>query len=265
MKKRTIFAEKTGKVTKTKIYFLSDIHLGAPYINEHVMHERRLVDFLESIKEEAKEIYFLGDVFDFWFEYKRVIPRGFVRFQAKVAELADSGVAVHFFAGNHDMWMFDYFQQELGVQVHYRPMVKKIGKRTLFLAHGEDLGSENRTFKALLRLFRTKWVQRMFSVLIHPNSAIRFARNWSMKSRRKNGEKESTAYLGEDKEHLVQFAKHYKGEEAIDYFIFGHRHIVLDLIIKKDSHVIILGDWLSHFSYALLENDHLSLAEYTKA
>lgn len=244
---------------RTKTYFLSDLHLGAPYIEDAKGHEARIITFLDSIQEDAKTIYLLGDIFDFWYEYKEVVPKGFIRFQGKIAELCDKGIDVHFFCGNHDMWMFTYFQEEMGVTVHRGPEIITIDNKTYLLAHGEDLGVEDKIFLKLLQVFRSKIAQWMFSTLLHPNLAMRLAHKWSHNSRLKSGQKETSTYLGEDNEHLVKFAKTYKGDQHIDYFIFGHRHIVLDLMIKKDSRVIILGDWLQHFSYAEVEDGFLAL------
>ena len=252
-------------MNRTKTYFLSDAHLGAPYIKDPKAHEKRLVDFLDSIKESAKEIYLLGDIFDFWYEYKHVIPKGFVRFQGKIAELSDSGIKIHIFGGNHDMWMFTYFQEELGIELHHEPTIVKIDGKSFFLAHGEDLGIDDWAFKTLLKLFKAPWFRWVGSTFFHPNLLMNFAKVWSNKSRLKHGKKEVTQYLGEDNEHLVKFAKHYQGTEHIDYFIFGHRHIVLDLMIKKDSRVIILGDWISHYSHAEVENGQLILSENSES
>lgn len=246
---------------RNKIYFLSDAHLGAPYIKDPKAHEARLVHFLDRIKDDAKEIYFLGDIFDFWYEWKHIVPKGFIRFQGKVAELVDSGIKVHFFGGNHDMWMFSYFQKELGVDVYHQPTLVDIDGKTFFLAHGEDLGVDDRLFKAMLRLFRAPWFRWLFSTFVPPSWTMRFAKSWSVKSRKRHGHQEGLKYLGEDKENLVQFAKSHKSTQHIDYFIFGHRHIMLDLMLKKDSRVIILGDWIRHFSYAVVENGQLQLTD----
>lgn len=244
-------------MNRTKTYFLSDAHLGAPYIKDHKAHEQRLVDFLDSIKSSAKDIYLLGDIFDFWYEYKHVIPKGFVRFQGKIAELADSGIKIHLFGGNHDMWMYTYFQKELGVTLYHAPEVVTIEGKTFFLAHGEDLGISDWKLKLMYKIFHSSFVRWCFSHLIHPDCAINFAKRWSEKSRGKNDKKETTKYLGEEKEYLVKFAKSYQSDTHIDYFIFGHRHIVLDLMLKKDSRIIILGDWINQYSYAVVENGQL--------
>lgn len=246
-------------MNRTKTYFISDLHLGAPYIKDPKAHERRIINFLDTIKVDAKSIYLLGDIFDFWYEYKAVVPKGFVRFQAKIAELCDSGIDVHFFPGNHDTWMFEYFQEELGVQLHRKPSIVNIDNKTFFLAHGEDLGIDDWAFKKMLQLFKSSWFQCLFSTFVHPNLAIRFAKAWSAKSRHKNNSKNELTYLGEDKEHLVKFAKNYKTDQHIDYFIFGHRHLVLDLMFKVDSRVVILGDWINHFSYAEVTEGQLKL------
>ena len=241
---------------------MSDIHLGAPYIQDHREHERRVLTFLDDIKQDAEEIFFVGDIFDFWFEYRYTIPRGYTRFFGKIAELSDAGIKVHFFGGNHDMWMFDYFQEELGVEVHMQSQLMMRQDKQLFVAHGEDLGIDDKAFKLLLRLFRSKrfrWVVRTF---VHPDLLMSIARKWSQKSRHSNDEKQISNYLGEDKEYLVKFAKSYIVDSTVNYFVFGHRHIELDLMIKKNSNVIILGDWIKHFTYAVMEDGHLVLSEY---
>lgn len=244
-----------------KIYFLSDIHLGAPYIKDHKEHEQRVVRFLDDIKKDAEEIFFLGDIFDFWLACRYTIPQGFTRFLGKVAELSDAGIKIHFFGGNHDMWMFDYFQKELGIEVHLQSkIIERYGKR-YFLAHGEDLGIDDKAFKMLLSVFRASWFHWVIRTLVHPDWMMFIARKWSGKSRHKNDEKQVSNYLGENKEYLVKFAKSYRGED-INYFIFGHRHIVLDLMIKKDSRVIILGDWIRHFTYAVVDQSQLQLNTY---
>ncbi len=250
---------------KNKTYFLSDIHLGAPYIKDAKAHEARVVSFLDSIKEEAKEIYLLGDIFDFWYEWENLIPKGFVRFQGKLAELVDAGVKVHLFGGNHDMWMYGYLADEIGVKLYHEPTLLQIDGKTFFLAHGEDLGIDDKFFKAMLKLFRAKWFRRFFSTFVPPSWVMRFAKGWSDKSRAQHDKRGSLQYLGEDHEHLVQFAKNYKGTEHIDYFIFGHRHIVLDLMLRKDSRVVILGDWIRHFSYAEVLDGQLQLSEYSES
>ncbi len=245
---------------RTKTYFLSDAHLGAPYIKDSKAHEKRLIRFLDKIKDDAKTIYLLGDIFDYWYEYKHVIPKGFVRFQAKLAELVDNGIEIHYFGGNHDMWIFGYFEEELGIILHHKPKTITIDGKTFFLAHGEDIGIEDWKFKFLLKVFRSPIVRWAFSNLIHPDLSMSLAKKWSGNSRKKNADNETAKYMGEDKEFMVKFAKAYD-KEHIDYFIFGHRHILLDLMIKKNSRVIILGDWISHFSYAIVEDGNLSLRD----
>lgn len=248
-------------MTDKKIYFLSDIHLGAPYIKDHKKHEQRVVSFLESIKDTAEEIYFLGDVFDFWFEYRFVIPQGFTRFLGKIAELSDCGIKIHMFGGNHDMWMFHYFQDELGVEIHQLTQKVTLQGKDFFLAHGEDLGVTDKTFLLMLKIFRASWFHWFSKTLIHPDLMMKVAKSWSVKSRHKNGIKGSTRFLGEDREYQVKFAKNYKGD-PVDFFIFGHRHIVLDLMLSKKTRVIILGDWISNFTYAELYKGQLELKNY---
>ncbi len=245
-------------MAQDKTYFLSDLHLGAPYISEPKEHEIRIISFLDSIKHDAKDIYFVGDIFDFWFEWEKVIPKGFVRFQGKIAELADNGIGIHFFGGNHDMWMRDYFEKELGVKMYFEPTILELEGQRCYIAHGEDLGIDDFGFKFILKIFRSSCTRWLFSTFIHPNVAIKLAYKWSNNSR-KNHKDEELKFLGEDKEHLIKFAKQYEGEEEINFFIFGHRHIELDLMIKKNTRVVILGDWINQYTYAVLHEGHLVL------
>ncbi|MEG1617612.1 MAG: UDP-2,3-diacylglucosamine diphosphatase [Bacteroidales bacterium] len=242
-----------------KIYFLSDAHLGSKTFDNPLENERRLVRFLDSIKEDAKAIYLLGDIIDFWYEYKTVVPRGFTRFFGKIAELTDRGIEVHWFAGNHDIWMFDYLPQEIGVILHHQPMVTQINGKKLFLAHGDGLGDDSKGYKLMSGFFRNKFCQRLFSA-IHPRWTVAFAHKWSQHSRL-NGS-EFDAFLGEDKEHLVKFSRDYLQTQKVDYFIFGHRHIMLDLMLSRESRILILGDWVNHFSFAVMEGEDLWLEQF---
>ena len=248
---------------KDKTYFLSDLHLGAPYITDHKAHEAYIISFLDSIKSDAKEIYFVGDIFDFWYEWKAVIPKGFVRFQGKIAELVDSGIDIHFFGGNHDMWMYGYFEKELGVKLYHHPTTINIQGQTFFIAHGEDLGVDDIMFKFMLKMLRSTFVRWIYSTFVPSSLAIKLAKIWSTNSRKKHKDTHSS-FLGEDKEYLVKYAKQYEGNEDINFFIFGHRHIVLDLMIKKSTRVIILGDWITNNSYAMLHEGIMTLTTYEK-
>jgi len=265
-------------VSRKKIYFLSDLHLGSvshkknatgmestvlpsaatsksSLLPEHEV-ERKICRWLDSIKDDAKAIYLLGDIFDYWFEYKNVVPRGFTRFLGKISELTDSGIEVHFFIGNHDIWVTDYLSTECGMVVHTDPLVCDLYGKKFFLAHGDGLGDKSTSFKLLRKLFHSKFCRKLFAN-IHPRWTVSFAHKWSGHSRETGGVEE---YLGEDKEYLVQFTKeHLKMAPNINYFIFGHRHILLDLMLSSTSRVIILGDWITHFSYAVFDGDNMSL------
>lgn len=241
-------------MARNKIYFFSDAHLGAQTIDDPRKHELTLVRWLDSIKNDAHAIYMMGDILDFWFEYKKVIPRGFTRFFGKLAELTDAGIEVHWFIGNHDMWIFDYIPQELGVIVHKKPEEVDLNGKRFFLAHGDGLADESRLFRIIRSIFHNRFCQWLFSG-VHPRWTIGLAHAWSKLSRKQGVNNE---YLGEDNEFLVTFSKDYlKKHPNINFFIYGHRHIVLDLMIAKTSRVIILGDWISHFSYAVLEGENL--------
>lgn len=262
---------------KKKVYFLSDVHLGSAshkknvnkrhlttlptvkidndYFPQHEV-ERKLCRWLDSVKQDAQAIYLLGDIFDYWFEYKNVVPRGFTRLLGKIAEITDSGIDIHFFIGNHDIWVTDYLQKECGMIVHTEPLVKDIFGKKFFLAHGDGLGDKSLSFKILRKLFHSKVCRKPFAA-IHPRWTVGFAHRWSNHSRETGDMYE---YLGEDKEYLVIFAKqHLKVAPNINFFIFGHRHILLDLMIAATCRVVILGDWITHFSYGVFDGENFSL------
>ncbi|MDH8702412.1 UDP-2,3-diacylglucosamine hydrolase [Dysgonomonadaceae bacterium PH5-43] len=250
-------------MAKQNIYFASDMHFGSDAIENPIDTERRFVRWLDSIKDDAKAIYLLGDVFDFWFEYKKVVPKGFTRFLGKIAELSDNGTEIHLFIGNHDIWIFDYLPKETGAIVHRNPLTTKIYGKTFYLAHGDGLGDESRSFKFLRSIFHNKICQYLFARV--PSAwGIGFGHRWS-KSNRKKSLARPTPYMGEDKEHLVKFAKKHLAEHPeIDYFVFGHRHIMLDLMLNKQSRILIIGDWMEYYSYAIFNGTDISLEQYTE-
>ncbi|MDR1720502.1 MAG: UDP-2,3-diacylglucosamine diphosphatase [Dysgonamonadaceae bacterium] len=244
-----------------KIYFASDMHFGSDAFEDPSITEKRFVRWLDVIKHDAGALYLLGDVFDFWYEYKYVIPRGFTRFLGKIAEMSDSGIEIHFFTGNHDVWIYDYLPSELGITLHKEPFLTELNGKKCYLAHGDGLGDHSRSFHFIRRIFHNKICQVLFSA-IHPRWGIAFARIWSRYSR-KTGLLNPEDYLGEDREYLVLFAKEYlKHHPEINYFIFGHRHILLDLSLSHESRVLILGDWLNYFSYAVLDGEQMSLEQF---
>lgn len=261
-----------------KTYFLSDVHLGAAYHQKNVgklssgIHtssepkdkplfvehevERKLCRWFDSVKSDAGTIYLLGDIFDYWFEYKNVVPRGFVRVLGKISELTDMGIEIHFFIGNHDIWLTDYLQDECNMIIHREPLVVDIAGKRFFLAHGDGLGDESKSFKIIRRIFHSEILRIPFAAL-HPRWTVGFAHAWSKHSRDTG---EMLDYLGEENEHLVHFAKnHLKNHPDINFYIFGHRHILLDLQLKQDSRIVVLGDWINYFSYGVFDGQKFSL------
>ena len=246
------------------IYFISDAHLGSLATQSRRTQERRLANFLDSIKHKASAVYLLGDMFDFWLEYRTVVPRGYTRFLGKLSELTDLGVEVHYFTGNHDLWVTDYLQTECGVTMHQctSDTVELYG-HIFYLAHGDGLGKETRGFRFLRACFHNKFCQTMLRA-IHPRWGVAFGLGWAKHSRlkheRQGGE---PPYQGENKEKLVLFAKDYlKTHPEVNFFIFGHRHIELDLMLSRSSRLLILGDWLTQFTYARFDGETMLLDSY---
>jgi UDP-2,3-diacylglucosamine hydrolase len=242
-----------------KIYFASDVHLGLPDFETSLKREKLFVKWLDEIKDDAKEIILLGDIFDFWFEYKRTIPKGFSRFLGKLCEITDSGIPVHFFIGNHDMWIFDYLPKETGIILHKGPITKEYDGKKFYLAHGDGLGPGDRSYKLLKRIFASRLLQWLFARL-HPNMGIWIANSWSSHSRYS---RETRPFEGEDKEWLIVYSKDLLKQEHFDYLVYGHRHFPLDLKLNESSRYINLGDWLSHFTYAVFDGNDMFLKNYT--
>ena len=252
------------------VYFLSDAHLGSLAIPHGRMQERRLVRFLDSIKDKAAAVYLLGDMFDFWYEYRLVVPKGFTRFLGKLSELTDMGVEVHYFTGNHDIWAYEYLEKECGVTLHKKPETTEIYGKVFFLAHGDGLGDPSKSFKMLKWIFHNSLCQTMFSAL-HPRWGLWFGLQWARHSRIEHERKGEPVYLGEDREHLVLYTKKYIEQHPnVDYYIYGHRHIEVDLQLPRPlqqgrdrrARMLILGDWISHFSYVVWDGDHLFMSQY---
>ncbi|MNK02201.1 UDP-2,3-diacylglucosamine hydrolase [compost metagenome] len=247
----------TGK----NIYFASDFHLGVPAGKSSLEREKRIIDWLNHIQKDAFEIYLVGDIFDFWFEYKHAIPKGFVRIQGKIAELVDSGIPVYFFTGNHDMWMFDYFEQELGVKIFREPVYRVYNGKKIVIGHGDGLGPGDRGYKFIKKVFAAKWSQWLFA-RIHPNFGIGLANYFSRKSRVATGDSDSK-FLGEDQEWLVQFCKEHEKTDPQDYYIFGHRHLPMTIKINERATYINLGEWLNYNTYAVFDGTETTLQEWT--
>ena len=242
-----------------KIYFSSDYHLGVPNSSDSLKREKKIVRWLEMAQKDAQEIFLMGDIFDFWFEYKHAIPKGFVRLQGKIAEITDSGIPVHFFIGNHDMWMFDYFEKELGVIMHRKHGPREIGEKKFFLGHGDGLGPGDNGYKFIKKVFANKFSQWCFA-RIHPNLGIGMANYWSRRSRSKN--KEPQKFLGADKEWLITYCNKKLEDNHYDYFIFGHRHWPIEHQLQNGSFYINLGDWLHHCTYAVFDGEKVELKKF---
>ena len=239
-----------------KIFFASDFHLGVPNEESSLVREKKIVRWLDSIKDEASEIYLLGDVFDFWFEYKRAIPKGFVRLQGKIAEITDSGIPVYWFIGNHDMWIFDYIPKELGVTIYRGEIEREYGGKKFFIGHGDGLGPGDHGYKFIKKVFRNRLCQWLFARL-HPNFGIGLA-NLSSKRSRAATEESDARYYGE-KEMLTQFSKDKLKEQHYDYFIFGHRHFPMEVHLNDKSIYYNLGDWINYFTYGVFDGEQFEL------
>lgn len=243
-----------------KIYFASDFHLGVPSFEKSLAREKRIVKWLDEIKHDASEIYLMGDMFDFWFEYKYAAPKGFVRLLGKIAEITDSGIPVTFFTGNHDMWMFDYLPREIGVTIYKDPIEKEFNGKKFFLGHGDGLGPGDKGYKFIKKIFSNKFCQWLFA-RIHPNFGIGMANYWSRKSRLSNGP-EDEKFTGEENEWLVVFAKDVLKNKHFDYFIFGHRHLPLDIKLTENSRYINLGEWVNYNTYAVFDGNTVELKKF---
>ncbi len=239
-----------------KIYFASDFHLGLPAGTPPLQREKKVVSWLNSIAGDASEIYLLGDIFDFWWEYKLVVPKGFTRFLGTISAITDSGIPIHFFTGNHDMWAGDYLQIECGMIIHRAPVTKVFNEKVFHLAHGEGLGTRDAGYKILLAAFRNRTLQKMYSAL-HPALGVGFGHRWSLSSRLGKGI--TLEFLGEDREDLIRYAKSILEKQKTDYFIFGHRHLAMSYKLGQTSEVIFLGDWIHTGNYAVWDGKKLSL------
>ncbi|MDX5419529.1 MAG: UDP-2,3-diacylglucosamine diphosphatase [Hymenobacteraceae bacterium] len=239
-----------------KVYFASDFHLGVPDAESSRAREKKIVRWLDSVKHDAAAILLLGDIFDFWFEYRHAIPKGFIRLQGKLAELTDAGIPVLFFTGNHDMWMFDYFPDELNIPIIREPISTNLGGHKFYIGHGDGLGPGDHTYKVLKRVFNNKACQWMFARL-HPNAGIGIANMWSRRSRISNT-KDDEKFFGED-EWLVQYCKEVEANQHHDFYVFGHRHLPLDMNINDSSRYVNLGEWVNFCSFGVYDGNDLKL------
>lgn len=243
-----------------KIYFLSDFHLGAPNHEASLVREKRIVRFLDEIKKDAAVIFILGDLFDFWYEYKKVVPKGFVRILGKLAELTDNGITIHFFVGNHDMWMNGYFEKELNIKVFFDPAEFEFNGKKFLIGHGDGLGPGDHKYKFMKKIFRNKFSQWLFGML-HPASGIGLADYFSRKSRAATGH-EDEKFLGEEKEWLIVYSRKLLQKKYFDFFVFGHRHLPIEFKLDDKSVYINLGDWIKYNSYAEFDGENIQLKYY---
>ncbi|MBX2942136.1 MAG: UDP-2,3-diacylglucosamine diphosphatase [Cyclobacteriaceae bacterium] len=243
-----------------KIYFASDFHLGVPNHTASLAREKIIIKWLDQIKKDAHSIYLLGDIFDFWFEYKHAIPKGFIRLQGKLAELRDAGMPIYFFTGNHDMWMFDYFPNELGIPIYRQPIVLEIGNQKLLIGHGDGLGPGDTSYKILKRFFNSSLCQWLFARL-HPNFGIGIAKYWSRNSRITNMKKEEK-FNGEENEYLLAYCRELEKTSHHDFYIFGHRHLPLDIKVGDKSRYINLGEWVNFNTYGVYDGKSIELRTF---
>lgn len=240
-----------------KIYFASDFHLGVPTHEKSLLREKKLVKWLTFIEQDAEEIFLVGDLFDFWFEHKYTVPKGFTRFLGKLAELSDKGIPVHIFTGNHDMWMYDYLPNEIGALLHKDNIRRTFNGKNFMIGHGDGLGPGDKQYKFLKRFFDSKICQWLFARL-HPNFSFGIANYFSRKSRAATGDKDAN-FRGEKDEWLIAFCKEVLKSEKIDYFIFGHRHLPIEFQLSQHSKYINLGDWINYNTYGVFDGENFEL------
>lgn len=243
-----------------KVYFASDQHLGAPTQEASFPREKKFVSWLNEVKKDADAIFILGDLFDFWFEYKTVVPKGFVRVLGKLAEIKDSGIPIYFFVGNHDLWMNDYFEKELNIPVYHSPQEFIINKKTFLIGHGDGLGPGDTGYKRMKKVFTFPLFQWMFRWL-HPDLGVKLGQYMSVKNKLISGD-EDAKFLGEENEWLVQYCKKKLTEKQYDFFVFGHRHLPMEIELQENSKYINLGDWVSFFTYGVFKKTEFILTKF---
>ena len=247
------------KTTK-KVYFASDQHLGAPTKEASFPRELKLIQWLDEVKKDADAIFLLGDLFDFWFEYKTVVPKGFVRVLGKLAEIRDSGIPIYFFVGNHDLWMHDYFEKELNIPVYHDNKEFTFNGKTFLIGHGDGKGPGDMGYKRMKKVFTnplSKWLFRW----LHPDIGVKLAQYLSVKNKLISGE-EDVKFLGKENEWLYQYCLRKLASKHYDYFVFGHRHLPLEIELNENSKYINLGDWIGYFTYGVFDGEKMELKVY---
>ena len=260
LEKKSIILEQGRKV-----YFSSDHHLGVPSFEKSQEREKIIIQWLESIRHDAQVIFLVGDIFDFWFEYAHVVPKGFVRLLGKLGELSDSGIELIIFTGNHDMWMFDYLTEELGATIYRNPIafefISEGSVKSFLIGHGDGLGPGDHVYKILKRIFANSFFQMLFR-LVHPDVGMWIAKEWSKRSRIANVNKGEERFMGEDKEWLLHYCKEVEAQKHHDFYIFGHRHLPLDLPVSAMSRYVNLGEWVTQQTFAEFDGARLSLKTF---
>ena len=255
--------EPISLASNRRVYFASDFHLGTPTPEESRQRELSVVAWLNAIQADAEVIFLVGDVFDFWFEYKRTIPKGFIRLQGKLAELTDAGTRIILFTGNHDMWINDYFTKEMGIPVYREPRRYDIGNKRFLVGHGDGLGPGDFVYKRLKTIFESRLARQVFR-WVHPDVGIKLAHAWSRQSRMSNETKGEEHFLGEEREWLMQYCREVEAQMHHDYYVFGHRHLPLDLNVSATSRYINLGEWVSAKTYAVFDGTDMRLKNWTR-
>lgn len=243
-----------------KIYFASDQHFGIPDAVGSKKREERFIRWMDFIKKDAQVLFLMGDLFDFWHEWKYVVPKGYIRVLGKIAELKDSGIDIYFFVGNHDLWMKNYFEEELGIPVFFEKRYYEVCDKKFLLAHGDGLGPGDKGYKRMKKIFTNPLAQWSFRWL-HPDIAMRIANYMSQKNKMISGI-EDQKFLGEDKEFLIIYSKEKLKMEKIDFFVFGHRHLPMILDLEKEAKYINLGDWISYFTYGVFDGQQFDLKKF---
>jgi UDP-2,3-diacylglucosamine hydrolase len=243
-----------------KIYFLSDFHLGAPDHASSLEREKNVVQFLDEIKKDASEVFLVGDMFDFWYEYRNVVPKGYVRLLGKLGEMSDAGIHMHFFVGNHDMWVKDYFRKELGIKVYFKPEEFERNGKKFMIGHGDGLGPKDHKYKMLKKIFRNP-VSKWFFGILPPRVGMGIAHYMSRRSRAQTGATEEV-FLGEDREWLLIYCKETLKRKKIDFFVFGHRHLPICYRLNEVSRYINLGDWINYYTYAVFAGEKMEITSY---
>lgn len=243
-----------------KIYFASDQHFGAPTAELSFPREQKFVAWLDAVKKDAEAIFLLGDLFDFWFEYNTVVPKGFVRVLGKLAEIRDSGIPIYFFVGNHDLWMSDYFDKELNIPVYHTPQTFVFNDKKFLIGHGDGLGPGDKGYKRMKKVFKhpvSKWIFRW----LHPDIGVKLAQYLSVKNKLISGA-EDVIFLGEDNEWLILYAKRKLETQHFDYFVFGHRHLPMEIELGNNSKYLNLGDWIGYFTYGVFDGISFELKKF---